>query len=498
MESQERSFAMLVSRSVKLAAGLVLALAIGGCEDTRRSSGSRHYVPLSGELLSLMAQKNVDKHDPVLIRSYKKEAELEVWKRGKDGRYVHLKTFPICRWSGQLGPKIREGDRQAPEGFYSIAPAQMNPNSNFYLSFDMGFPNSYDRGFGRSGSFLMVHGACSSRGCYSMTDEQIKEIYALVREAHSGGQKAVQMQALPFRMTAENLAKHRYDPHMPFWKNLKEGADHFEVTKQEPKVAVCSQRYAFNVGDGCNASETPEEVRQAVAEKQRADNQKVAELVSKGTPALRVQYADGGQHISFRGTALAYAGGQGDERAVSTAFANVSSGPAEVSRPEALDQEPALIPLGPDGKPLKQTPKPTATAVASASPAPSSAPVTAVTRQQAAQPAKPQVQPQSAAQPAVQAQVEPPQDKSSGGFGGFFGRMFGGSSREEKATEPATPMPATAPLPPSRAAGQPAPRPQPQAAKPGDPQRTSALPQAITGSAPILPAGMMSYARLNQ
>ena len=101
----------------------------------------------------------------------------------RDGQYALLKTYPICRWSGDLGPKKKEGDRQAPEGFYTITPGQMNPNSNYYLAFNTGYPNAYDRAWGRTGSELMVHGDCSSRGCYAMTDEQIQEIYALARDS---------------------------------------------------------------------------------------------------------------------------------------------------------------------------------------------------------------------------------------------------------------------------------------------------------------------------
>ena len=81
------------------------------------------------------------------------------------------------------GPNFKEGDRQAPEGFYNIRPHQMNPKSSYYLSFNMSFPNKFDRTRGRTGSNLMVHGACSSAGCYSMTDEQVLEIYAFAREA---------------------------------------------------------------------------------------------------------------------------------------------------------------------------------------------------------------------------------------------------------------------------------------------------------------------------
>src|SRR5918911_5448835 len=273
-----------MAKRIVIAASLALALA--ACDDqTVRST--RHLSPIPPQTLSLMAEKGMSRSDPILVRAYKKESELEVWKRGSDGKYAHLKTYPICRWSGQLGPKVKTGDRQAPEGFYTVTPGQMNPNSAYYLSFDTGYPNAYDRAHGRTGAHLMVHGTCSSAGCYAMTDEAIAEVYAIARDAFSGGQRGFQFQAYPFRMTAENLAKHRADPNMPFWKNLKEGADYFEVVREEPKVAVANMRYSFG-------PELPE-----VAEKRQHDEQKVAELVAKGVPAVRVVYEDGGGHASF-------------------------------------------------------------------------------------------------------------------------------------------------------------------------------------------------------
>ncbi len=215
-------------------AGLVLAaalaaLALASCSDY---SGSlpKHMRPLDAKTRALVERKGMDLRSPILIRIFKEEATLEVWKQQKaSGRYVFLKDYDICAWSGVLGPKIKEGDRQAPEGFYTIRPAQMNPDSNYYLAFNMGYPNEFDRSLGRTGSELMVHGACSSRGCYSMTDENIQEIYTLGRLAFQGGQREFQVEAFPFRMTPENIAKHRNDPNMPFWMMLKEGYDHFDV-----------------------------------------------------------------------------------------------------------------------------------------------------------------------------------------------------------------------------------------------------------------------------
>ena len=190
-----------------------------------------------------------------------------------------------------LGPKKKEGDRQAPEGFYTIRPAQMNPNSSYYLAFNMGYPNEYRPSLGRTGAELMVHGACSSRGCYSMTDESIQEIYSLGRLAFQGGQRDFQVQAFPFRMTPENMARHRNDPNMPFWRMLKEGYDHFEVVRQPPKVDVCNRRYVFNSvpADGrpfvasaaCPAMTMPEPIRIAVAEREARDDAEMLQIAAR-------------------------------------------------------------------------------------------------------------------------------------------------------------------------------------------------------------------------
>ena len=151
--------------------------------------------PLSDRMLAELKAKKMEKESPILMRIFKEESELEVWKQNDSGRFALLRTYPICRWSGELGPKFQAGDRQAPEGFYTITPGLMNPNSSQYLAINTGFPNAYDRVNGRTGSFLMIHGGCSSSGCYAMTDEQIAEIYALARESFFGGQASFQLQA---------------------------------------------------------------------------------------------------------------------------------------------------------------------------------------------------------------------------------------------------------------------------------------------------------------
>ncbi len=353
-------------RLLPLSLIVALSLTLASCEESRQRGAARHSIPIPNEVMALMSEKGMNKANPVLIRSFKKESELEIWKMATDGQYKLLKTYPMCRWSGQLGPKKREGDRQAPEGFYSITPAQMNPNSAFYLSFNMGFPNQFDRAHGRTGAHLMVHGACSSSGCYSMSDDQIAEIYAIVREAHNGGQQAVQMQAMPFRMTAQNLARHRYDPNMPFWRNLKEGSDMFEVARAVPKVSVCQARYAFNRTEDCREDPSRQQIAAAAAQKNRTDEAEVAALVAKGTPAVRVVYQDGGQHQAFTQILMA----SGPE--VLEQKAAWGSRAVGVSRPDAVVAGPQEIAVESPGRPRQAT----SSAVAAASAA---APVVAAT-----------------------------------------------------------------------------------------------------------------------
>jgi murein L,D-transpeptidase YafK len=430
-----KQFAVRPKTLVLLAGTALLAVGLAACEDTGSTSAkATRKIPAS--TVALMNQKGVDEHSALLIRTYKKEAEFEVWKQKPDGTYTYIKTFPMCRWSGQLGPKLREGDRQVPEGFYTITPGQMNPNSNYYLSFNVGYPNAYDQAYGRTGGSIMVHGICSSAGCYSMTDAQIAEIYAIAREAFAGGQRAIQMQSFPFHMTAENLAKHRLDPNMPFWRNLKEGADHFEVSKTEPQVGVCSKRYVFDAHapDGsthfdasapCPALKVDDQLASAVSAKQAKDEQEVAQLVASGVKPIRLIYQDGGQNPEFRNRV------------------------SEMSRPEALAESPTEIVLDDSGKPAKtpavvqatnaKTTAKNTTLVASAAPA-TQAPATGIFSAFQTASATPNT---SSFQPAPAASAKP-----------FYKKWlpFGFDDAQDAAVdELATPQPANVPLPPVRA-----------------------------------------------
>ncbi|RUO98647.1 murein L,D-transpeptidase family protein [Hyphomicrobium sp.] len=203
-------------------------------------------VPLSKETISLLAKKGMQAGAPVFVRIFKEESELEIWKQRDDGRFYHFKTYPICNWSGEIGPKQSYGDRQAPEGFYTITPALMNPNSKYYLSFNLGYPNAYERAWGRTGDSVMVHGNCRSAGCYAMTDALMEEIYGLTRESLKAGQPSFQLHAYPFRMTDARMAREKNNKWYGFWRTMKQGYDYFEKYRVPPSVAVCERRYVVD------------------------------------------------------------------------------------------------------------------------------------------------------------------------------------------------------------------------------------------------------------
>lgn len=288
----------------QILAPLMLTLFLAGCQGSTFNdlapNGANTQLP--AKLVQSMKTKGMATTSPIMFRIFKEENVLEVWKRKDNGRYDMVTSYQICKWSGKLGPKFIEGDRQAPEGYYAVRAAQMNPKSSYYLSFNTGFPNALDRALGRTGANLMVHGACSSSGCYSMTDAQVAQIYAFAREAFKGGQESIQLQAYPFRMTAANMARYKDDPNYAFWKNLKEGYDHFDITKVPPKVDVCEKKYVFNHTSDPNApiaatsicppSDQPESLKMAYQSYQTNYETAFSSMVGKGkiqAPARSIQ-----------------------------------------------------------------------------------------------------------------------------------------------------------------------------------------------------------------
>lgn len=191
------------------------------------------------------AQQKLQWGSAVFVRIFKEKNSLELWV--KAGKKFHLfKTYPICKFSGKLGPKTKEGDLQAPEGFYEVKPNQLNPNSDYHLSFNLGYPNTFDLAQNYTGSYLMVHGNCVSVGCYAMTDPFIEEIYTLLQVAFEHGQRVVSVHIFPFDMTENNLDKNKTHPFAAFWRNLSEGYSLFERTANLPRVNVRDKKYVFD------------------------------------------------------------------------------------------------------------------------------------------------------------------------------------------------------------------------------------------------------------
>ena len=480
MASRRGTYLKTAGRAaIVVAAGLIL----GGCDEQRGGAGSyRAYQPIPSDALAQMQKIGTDAHQPILIRAFKKEAELEIWKMRADGEYALFKTYPMCRWSGQLGPKRREGDRQVPEGFYTITQGQLNPNSAYYLSFNVGYPNAYDKAHGYTGGSIMVHGDCSSAGCFSMTDEQIAEIYAVAREAFGGGQRAIQMQSLPFRMNAENLAKHRFDPNMRFWKQLKEGVDQFDVTKRETKVAICAQKYVFGATPAdasarldaalqCPPMNDDPGLKSAVADKQRQDETKVAQLVASGVKAVKLVYADGGQHPAF------------------------AESVTMLSRPEAAAKPPTEIAINEQGKPIPAVVQVAAAKAAPAKPAiPSAVAAAKTAAPEASKIAVARIAPVSVASTTsaftATASADTPADKP------FYKRWIGAGLGAVGlgGSEPAPAAPAAGSLEQLLPTGSvPAP-PRRQAQTPAKPQASPRQPPKPDGQRAALPGNHSAYA----
>ena len=214
--------------------------------DTREKSVYEAFLRSYPRLDEMLLKKELTFGSPLFIRIFKHENELEVWLREDSGRYRLLKTYAICFHSGTIGPKLKEGDLQSPEGFYSVEKAGMNPWSKFHLAINVGYPNSYDLFHERTGGDLMIHGNCSSSGCFAMTNYYMDELYTIADAAFSAGQQKVHIHIFPFRFTNNILENYRGSRWIDFWQNLKEGYDFFEKTHVVPEVGIRNGRYVFS------------------------------------------------------------------------------------------------------------------------------------------------------------------------------------------------------------------------------------------------------------
>jgi len=226
-------------------------------EARERQLGS---VVAPGPLRLELEEHGFEPGDPVFIRIFKQllaprgtlkpfgMGVLEVWVAPKNKAYSLLHSMEIARFSGQLGPKVREGDNQAPEGFYAVVPGNMNPLSQYHLAMNVGYPNALDRQLDRTGNYIMIHGSNVSEGCFAMTDQGIEEIYVLVEAALNAGQHEVPVHIFPFPLTPGNMAQAQGLPPWDFWAMLVEGFRLFEQERVPPEVWAENERYRFGSG----------------------------------------------------------------------------------------------------------------------------------------------------------------------------------------------------------------------------------------------------------
>lgn len=239
---------MIKRLSILILAGLCLSIAACTTIPSISSPIQRINVIRAAHLPKVnqqLAAANLEPGAHVYIRIFKEERVLEAWLRNeKTGRYQPYKSYPVCSYSGLLGPKLREGDKQSPEGFYDITEDRLWPGSQYHLAMNIGFPNEYDQAHGRTGSFLMIHGGCESAGCYAMTDPAIEEIYLLTEQSLAHNSAPVPVHIFPFRMTDKNLARYAASPQwLGLWNKLKEGYDAFEQSKVPPQIFIDNGNY---------------------------------------------------------------------------------------------------------------------------------------------------------------------------------------------------------------------------------------------------------------
>lgn len=215
----------------------VLGVPCSSCKEQMPDRDKQARINVEPGLNARLAPYGMRVGSPVFIRIIKEERILELWGRpDNSGTYVAIKRYPVAGMSGTLGPKQREGDCQAPEGFYEVTGAGLNPKSKYHLSFNIGYPNAYDRALGRTGSLIMVHGSNVSIGCFAITDEGIEEVYTMVAAALGQGQPSVPVQIHPFVPTIDRMAREEHSEFYPFWTIM---AQAWEYTERSRQPAPC-------------------------------------------------------------------------------------------------------------------------------------------------------------------------------------------------------------------------------------------------------------------
>jgi murein L,D-transpeptidase YafK len=284
-----------------LLGALALSLpASDGVMAARRSNGNS-VEAVNNSLAAKFEEKGLTLGSPVFLRVYKQTSEMELWVQ-QGPRYIHFKTFGICRWSGGLGPKMYEGDRQSPEGLYHITTADLIVNPRWDRAMNINYPNSFDVVNGRSGSGILIHGKCGSIGCFAIQDQNVEEVYGAVRAALFSGQAEIPVLALPFRFASVAPSVRDTLQLNEFWSDLRRADLLFERDRLPPTAWICDGRYYFadRRGDrhrhavhlpGCKPLKAPVTAGETAEVKQRAQSIIAASVATQESPKEAVENA---------------------------------------------------------------------------------------------------------------------------------------------------------------------------------------------------------------
>jgi murein L,D-transpeptidase YafK len=200
---------------------------------------------LTSSVAAAFAEKHLRFGAPVFLRVYKQSSEVELWVQ-QGPRYALFKTYSICRWSGGLGPKMVQGDRQAPEGLYHITAPDLVVNRRWHRAMRLNYPNAFDVVNGRTGYGIYIHGKCRSVGCFAINDDNVEEVYEIVRAALSNGQVRIPVLSLPFRFSSINSLVNEPFVFGEFWRELRRADFLFNRDRLPPSASLCDGNYYFS------------------------------------------------------------------------------------------------------------------------------------------------------------------------------------------------------------------------------------------------------------
>jgi len=280
-----------------LAASMLFAPITGSANASDQGWRPESVAAREADLARQFEARDLKLGSPIFIRVYKQTSEMELWVQ-QGPRFVLYKTYGICRWSGGLGPKFYEGDRQSPEGLYRITAADLIVNQRWDRAMEINYPNTFDVLNGRSGSHILIHGKCGSIGCFAIQDKNVEDVYGAVRAALRNGQAYIPVLSLPFRFGKLTPSKEQTLQLNEFWTDLRRADLLFERDRLPPVAYICDGRYYFSDrrGDshrhvvhmpGCKLLEDERIGARDALNRQGQESQPLAALTPASAPVAR-------------------------------------------------------------------------------------------------------------------------------------------------------------------------------------------------------------------